>query len=217
MVGSPYAVCLGMRQYPTEKVLSHRPVEIQTCLIGGTRALKQQFLHRTVSPLLETVAWRRVLNHLREWNKLKAECWCVLKHPAVVWFTLCAYCIKGTTVFAVTFNGSHYQQWSKDFLFSLRFIRILCVCSYELIYLTCRMSSGRNEPVNFVCHRKPPEGKRNPTKCGFSGDHGYDNKITSMQVHTHGPMLDLELSCVCVSHPFDSLFLDHFPWIWTNV
>lgn len=27
--------------------------------------------------------------------------------------------------------------------------------------------------------RKVPEGKRH---CGFSGDHGYDNKITSMQV-----------------------------------
>lgn len=32
-----------------------------------------------------------------------------------------------------------------------------------------------------LCCRKVPEGKRH---CGFSGDHGYDNKITSMQVVT---------------------------------
>nr|XP_023669473.1 ectonucleotide pyrophosphatase/phosphodiesterase family member 2 isoform X1 [Paramormyrops kingsleyae] len=29
--------------------------------------------------------------------------------------------------------------------------------------------------------RKAPEGKKHPGKCGFSGDHGYDNKINSMQ------------------------------------
>lgn len=29
--------------------------------------------------------------------------------------------------------------------------------------------------------RKSPEGKKHPGKCGFSGDHGYDNKINSMQ------------------------------------
>ncbi|XP_030637743.1 autotaxin isoform X2 [Chanos chanos] len=29
--------------------------------------------------------------------------------------------------------------------------------------------------------RKSPEGKKPPGKCGFNGDHGYDNKITSMQ------------------------------------
>ncbi|XP_062320727.1 ectonucleotide pyrophosphatase/phosphodiesterase family member 2 isoform X2 [Osmerus eperlanus] len=29
--------------------------------------------------------------------------------------------------------------------------------------------------------RKSPEVKRHPGKCGFSGDHGYDNKINSMQ------------------------------------
>lgn len=33
--------------------------------------------------------------------------------------------------------------------------------------------------LNSFHHRKVPEGKRH---CGFSGDHGYDNKITSMQV-----------------------------------
>ncbi|TSL82490.1 Ectonucleotide pyrophosphatase/phosphodiesterase family member 2 [Bagarius yarrelli] len=38
--------------------------------------------------------------------------------------------------------------------------------------------------------RKPPEGKRHPGKCGFSGDHGYDNKINSMQTifFGYGPM-----------------------------
>lgn len=29
--------------------------------------------------------------------------------------------------------------------------------------------------------RKAPEGKKHPGKCGFNGDHGYDNKINSMQ------------------------------------
>ena len=33
--------------------------------------------------------------------------------------------------------------------------------------------------LNAVPSRKGPEGKRH---CGFLGDHGYDNKITSMQV-----------------------------------
>uniref|UniRef100_A0A8B9HIU9 Ectonucleotide pyrophosphatase/phosphodiesterase 2 n=1 Tax=Astyanax mexicanus TaxID=7994 RepID=A0A8B9HIU9_ASTMX len=38
--------------------------------------------------------------------------------------------------------------------------------------------------------RKIPEVKRHPGKCGFSGDHGYDNKITSMQTVFlgYGPM-----------------------------
>ncbi|XP_072536319.1 autotaxin isoform X2 [Salminus brasiliensis] len=38
--------------------------------------------------------------------------------------------------------------------------------------------------------RKFPEAKRHPGKCGFSGDHGYDNKITSMQTVFlgYGPM-----------------------------
>ncbi|XP_046702061.1 ectonucleotide pyrophosphatase/phosphodiesterase family member 2 isoform X2 [Silurus meridionalis] len=38
--------------------------------------------------------------------------------------------------------------------------------------------------------RKPLEGKRHPGKCGFSGDHGYDNKISSMQTIFlgYGPM-----------------------------
>ncbi|KAM6967948.1 autotaxin [Aplochiton taeniatus] len=38
--------------------------------------------------------------------------------------------------------------------------------------------------------RKSPEGKRPPGKCGFGGDHGYDNKITSMQTVflAYGPM-----------------------------
>lgn len=31
-----------------------------------------------------------------------------------------------------------------------------------------------------ILYRKPPERK---PKCLFSGDHGYDNKINSMQVH----------------------------------
>ncbi|XP_062848697.1 ectonucleotide pyrophosphatase/phosphodiesterase family member 2 isoform X2 [Trichomycterus rosablanca] len=38
--------------------------------------------------------------------------------------------------------------------------------------------------------RKPPEVKKHPGKCGFAGDHGYDNKITSMQTIFlgYGPM-----------------------------
>uniref|UniRef100_A0AAR2LGB5 SMB domain-containing protein n=1 Tax=Pygocentrus nattereri TaxID=42514 RepID=A0AAR2LGB5_PYGNA len=38
--------------------------------------------------------------------------------------------------------------------------------------------------------RKFPEGKKHPGRCGFSGDHGYDNKITSMQTVFlgYGPM-----------------------------
>ncbi|KAJ8291058.1 hypothetical protein GJAV_G00020900 [Gymnothorax javanicus] len=37
--------------------------------------------------------------------------------------------------------------------------------------------------------RKAPEGKRHPGKCGFNGDHGYDNKINSMQTFflAYGP------------------------------
>ncbi|KAJ8353808.1 hypothetical protein SKAU_G00213750 [Synaphobranchus kaupii] len=37
--------------------------------------------------------------------------------------------------------------------------------------------------------RKAPEGKKHPGKCGFNGDHGYDNKINSMQTIflAHGP------------------------------
>ncbi|XP_064203911.1 ectonucleotide pyrophosphatase/phosphodiesterase family member 2-like [Anguilla rostrata] len=37
--------------------------------------------------------------------------------------------------------------------------------------------------------RKTPEGKKHPGKCGFNGDHGYDNKIHSMRTifMGHGP------------------------------
>lgn len=45
-----------------------------------------------------------------------------------------------------------------------------------------------------VCYRKSPEGgKRHPGKCGFAGDHGYDNKINSMQVCSFYPHLDLSV------------------------
>ncbi|XP_076826644.1 autotaxin isoform X2 [Brachyhypopomus gauderio] len=53
--------------------------------------------------------------------------------------------------------------------------------------------------------RKPPEAKRHPGKCGFSGDHGYDNKINSMQTIFlgHGPMFKFKTKVP----PFESIEL----------
>lgn len=47
----------------------------------------------------------------------------------------------------------------------------------DLVYASCFSFM-----INYVYLRKAPEGKKHPGKCGFSGDHGYDNKINSMQV-----------------------------------
>uniref|UniRef100_A0AAZ3QEY7 SMB domain-containing protein n=1 Tax=Oncorhynchus tshawytscha TaxID=74940 RepID=A0AAZ3QEY7_ONCTS len=41
-----------------------------------------------------------------------------------------------------------------------------------------------------IARKSPEGGKRHPGKCGFAGDHGYDNKINSMQTifFGYGPM-----------------------------
>uniref|UniRef100_A0A4W4FG11 SMB domain-containing protein n=1 Tax=Electrophorus electricus TaxID=8005 RepID=A0A4W4FG11_ELEEL len=53
--------------------------------------------------------------------------------------------------------------------------------------------------------RKAPEGRRHPGKCGFSGDHGYDNKINSMQTIFlgYGPMFKFKTKIP----PFESIEL----------
>ncbi|XP_055780448.1 ectonucleotide pyrophosphatase/phosphodiesterase family member 2-like [Salvelinus fontinalis] len=69
--------------------------------------------------------------------------------------------------------------------------------STEIVNIIKTMNCLMLENVFFfflhhaVCHRKSPEGgKRHPGKCGFAGDHGYDNKINSMQTifFGYGPM-----------------------------
>ncbi|XP_029599923.1 ectonucleotide pyrophosphatase/phosphodiesterase family member 2 [Salmo trutta] len=58
-------------------------------------------------------------------------------------------------------------------------------------------NNRRIEDIHLLVERKwhiarksPEGGKRHPGKCGFAGDHGYDNKINSMQTifFGHGPM-----------------------------
>lgn len=59
------------------------------------------------------------------------------------------------------------------------------VTSSVLKYETYYMQSGVTTSTKYwrtthtINYRKVPEGRRH---CGFSGDHGYDNKINSMQV-----------------------------------
>uniref|UniRef100_A0AAZ3Q4K9 SMB domain-containing protein n=1 Tax=Oncorhynchus tshawytscha TaxID=74940 RepID=A0AAZ3Q4K9_ONCTS len=58
-------------------------------------------------------------------------------------------------------------------------------------------NNRRIEDIHLLVERKwhiarksPEGGKRHPGKCGFAGDHGYDNKINSMQTifFGYGPM-----------------------------
>lgn len=58
-------------------------------------------------------------------------------------------------------------------------------------------NNRRIEEIHLLVERKwhiarksPEGGKRHPGKCGFAGDHGYDNKINSMQTifFGYGPM-----------------------------
>lgn len=54
------------------------------------------------------------------------------------------------------------------------------ICDVKSIRANSQCASTKYwSMIHPVHYRKVPEGRRH---CGFSGDHGYDNKINSMQV-----------------------------------
>lgn len=65
--------------------------------------------------------------------------------------------------------GQNFDDEVWTFIWNLRSVRTNSQCD----------STKYWSMIHTVHHRKVPEGKRH---CGFAGDHGYDNKINSMQV-----------------------------------